>query len=210
MSKPIYPPVDQYNILEPFSDNDYDNLRQLLIPFVGTLPVIGSDPIVGDLYDLTETLELSSCLLDDSFEISIASTTSITVGTGRCIIGGVCIDIKASKTLTITSSDSYFNSFTVISGTGTLYVLIYYNYDYSASITERLAYVGLMNKTEYSALSSSELEKYCFIGAIKVDSQVEIISPLYYNDPDDTSQTRPYPLGWGDGGWLDIPEEFIV
>jgi hypothetical protein len=210
MPKPTQPPVSQYNILDPFSDNDYDNLKQLVYPFVGTPPVSGSDPHVGDLYDLTQEIELNSCLLDDSFELTYVNSTRVTVGTGRCIIGGVCIDIKESKSLTITSSDSYFSSATVITKAGTLYVLVYYDYDYSASVSERLAYVGLMKKTEYSALSSSEQDKYCFIGAIKVDSQVEIITPVYYVDPDDSTQVRPYPSGWADGGWLDIPEDFIV
>ena len=210
MAKPIQPPIAQYSILKTFSDNTYDNLKQLLLPFVGTPPVIGFDPNVGDLYDLTQPQEFTSCLLDDSFKISIINSTSIIVTDGRSIIGGVCIDIKESKTLTINNENSYFDSATVISSAGTLYALIYYNYDYSVDINERLAYVGLMKKSEYSALSSDEKKKYCFIGAIVINAQIEISSPLYYYDPNDTTQTRPYPIGWGDGGWLSISDEYII
>ena len=198
-------PPDQYNILEPFDDNTNTNLRKLTHSMVGTPPVSGYNKDVLDLYDLYEDIEYNSCLTDNSFDIEILSSVSIKVTTGRCVIGGVCIDIKRSKTLYINDEESYFSWVNAISGAGTVYILIYYNTSINSS-----AYVGLMKKTDYTSLTTSLKKKYCFIGAIKVDSSVEIISPLYYWDPDDTSQGRPHPKGFADGGWLDIPEEFII
>jgi len=210
MAKPTQPPVAQYNILETFSDNSFDNLKKILLPLIGTPPVIGHDDRIGDLYDLSQELEFNSCLLDNSFDIEELSITSIKVTVGQCIIGGVCIDIKEEKTLYINGTNSYFDWVSPITGTGTVYILIYYDYDYDPGLEDQLAYVGLMKKTDYALLSTEEKKKYCFIGAIKVNASVEIISPLHYTDPDDLSVSRPYPRGWGDGGWIDIPEEFIV
>ena len=198
-------PPEQYNILEPFEDNTNTNLRKLTYSMIGTPPVSGYNKDVLDLYNLYEDIDHNSCITDNSFDIEILSSVSIKVTTGRCVIGGVCIDIKRSKTLYINDEESYFSWVNAISGAGTVYILIYYN-----TSVDNPAYIGLMKKTDYTSLTTSLKKKYCFIGAIKVDSSVEIISPLYYWDPDDTSQGRPYPKGFADGGWLDIPEEFII
>ena len=66
-----------------------------------------------------------------------------------------------------------------------------------------------MKKTDYTTLTTEEKKYYCFLGAIKVDSSVEIVTPLYYWDPDNVSQGRPHPKDFADGGWLDLPGEFI-
>jgi hypothetical protein len=202
--------VEQYSILEAFSENTNDQMKKLVYPLIGTPPVTGHSTIAGDLYDMTEPLDFNSCIADDSFSVERLSSTSIKVLSGICIIGGVCIDIRRSKTLYINSEDSYFSWVNVISGAGTVYILVYYDSVYNSSLNESLAYVGLMKKTDYAALTTAEKKYYCFIGAIKVNSSVEIISPLYYYDPDNTSQERPHPKGFADGGWLDIPEEFII
>lgn len=203
-------PIDQYSILSTFSDNSKDNLSKLTYPMIGTPPISGYNKLAGDLYDLYEDIDLNSCLTDNSFDIEEVNSTSIKVTTGRCIIGGVCIDIKEDKILNIDDENSYFDWVDVITGAGTIYILIYYDYTYEAGVDEKQAYVGLMEKTDYETLTTEAKEYYCLLGAIKVNSSVEIISPLYYWDPDDTSQDRPHPRGFADGGWLDLPGEFII
>lgn len=210
MAKPTQPPLEQYTILESFSANSFDNISQLLLGAIGTPPVTGYQANIGDVYDMSEILELHSCILEDSFEITEIDETTIQVGIGTCIIGGVVIDITGVKNLAIDDTDSYFNGFSPITSTGTVYILIFYDYALSEDSTDVRAYIGLMKKTDYTALSDTTKEKYCFLGAIKVNSQIEIISPFYYEDPDDENQTRPYPYCLGDGGWLDVPEEFMI
>lgn len=211
MAKPVQPPIEQYSVLESFSSNSFDNIKQLLLGAIGTPPVTGYQANIGDVYDMSHPLELHSCILENSFEITETDETTINVGTGSCIIGGVVINITGSKNLTVDDADSYFDDFDVITATGTLYVLIFYDYGLDVEEgTDVIAYIGLMKKTDYIALSDATKEKYCFLGALKIDSQIEIISPFYYEDPDDDTQTRPYPYSLGDGGWLDVPGEFIV
>lgn len=199
------PPVEQYSVLETFSDNDYDNLIKLDYSTIGTPPISSYDKDIGNIYDLYESLEVRNCITDNSFNLEILTATSIKVNTGRCSIKGVCIDFKSSKTLYINSDDSYFDWSSSITSSGVVYILAYYD-----TSVDGLGYIGLMKKTDYVLLTSSQKEDYCFIGAINIDSSVEIVSPLYYWDPDDTSQERPFPRGFADGGWLDIPDEFIV
>lgn len=204
------PPVDQYSILDVFSDNDFENVSKLTFHMIGTPPVTGYNKDILDLYDLYEDIDFNSCLTDDSFDIEEVSSTSVKVTTGRCVIGGVGIDIKRDTTLIINDEESYFDWVNAIAGAGTVYILAYYDSEYDAELEESLAYIGLMKKTDYTTLTTTEKKSYCFIGAIKINSSVEIITPLYYWDPDDTSQGRPHPKGFADGGWLDIPDEFIV
>lgn len=211
MAKPTQPPIEQYSVLDSFSANSFDNIKLLLLGAIGTPPVTGYQPNIGDVYDLSEPLELHSCILEDSFAITEINETIIQVGTGTCIIGGVVIDINGVKNLPVDDSDSYFDGFSPITAVGTLYVLIFYDCGLDVEEgTDVKAYIGLMKKTDYAALSDATKEKYCFLGALKINSQIEIISPFYYEDPDDSTQVRPYPYSYGDGGWLDVPEEFIV
>jgi len=203
------PPAYQYSILSTFSENTKDNLSKLFYPLVGTPTISGYNKVAGNLYNLYEELDFNSCLSDNSFDIEEVNSTSIKVTTGRCVIGGVCIDIKEDKILNVGDDDSYFSWVNVITGAGTIYVLIYYDYDYDAEVSDKRAYIGLMQKIDYGMLTTEERKYYCLLGAIKVNSSVEIISPLYYWDPDDTSQDRPYPNRFADGGWLDLPDEFI-
>ena len=126
MAKPTQPPIEQYSVLDSFSANSFDNIKLLLLGAIGTPPVTGYQPNIGDVYDLSEPLELHSCILEDSFAITEINETIIQVGTGTCIIGGVVIDINGVKNLPVDDSDSYFDGFSPITAVGTLYVLIFY------------------------------------------------------------------------------------
>lgn len=213
---PVYdtePPknIQQYSILEPFSENTFENITKLLYIICGTPPVLSYDSLYGNVYDMSEPMELNNCILDNSFEIELIDTITIRVHTGICIIGGTMIHVTGNKNLIITSQNSYFDDFLKVSSAGIVYVLIYYDNNLSvAEGTDIKAYIGLMKKSNYSSLTTAEKSKYCFLGALRVNSDIEIVSPIHYLDPEDNTISRPFPTECGDGGWLDVPDDFMI
>lgn len=204
MSRPItLPPTEQYSIIETFSANTADIINQAIIHMVGNPPVTGNNSIYGDVYDLTEDIEYNPCVLSVSFIITKTSSTTLTVGLGECFITGVYIKIKAAKSLDTLDSDSYVDG--AVAHSGDIYVVVKYD---PTEIAPN-AYVGLIKKATYIALSDSDKKKYLFLGSLDATYISSTVSDIitYYYDVDDDTQTRTFPHGFCDGGWIDLPPD---
>lgn len=201
------PPDQQYGILETFSANEADNINQVTKILVASPPISGHDGQAGNIYDMAEEFEYSNCILENSFELEKVSSDEVKVYTGQCDINGVYISIQEIRTMDTNNADYYLDGVkpTV---SGVLYIMVKYN----PIISDPDAYIGLIKKSIYTALSDSAKTKYCFIGAVDATLTGSTVTDIdvYYYDPDSPEQSRPYPQEFCDGGFLDTPDEYLL
>jgi len=203
----ILPPDEQYGIIDTFTPTTPPNVNQVTKILVASLPISGYDENVGDVYDMTQEFEYNNYIIGNSFELEKYSTDEVKVYTGQCDMSGVYIEIQEIINMDMNDADYYLDGVKPVESS-VLYIMI----KYDPSIEDPNAYIGLIKKDTYLALSGVEKKKYCFIGAVDVTIVGSTVtdSDVYYYDPNSPEQCRLDPKGWVDGGWIDIPDKYLL
>jgi hypothetical protein len=184
------PPVNQYTIVEPFSENSHEIINQIFKTIFHDV-----DYLTTPMKDVTGIVPAGP-YFDATF-----NATSVTITSGTCIINNVLIETSSNISLNVNSGTSYlfYASDTDRKPTevGTNYVFVVMYYDPSVFNN---AYVTLIGKPSVYELKK---DKCCILGFLKttlVGSNLVINGFQSYHPILDLH--RKFLPQFMDGGWM--------